>query len=71
MNNLLIFVSLFLILSGLCEGDKNYNKYSKDANEPAKEEKLPNDKPFRMLKLNLLWEKAEKVNFVFFITDFY
>jgi len=36
------------------------NKYSKEKNSPEYQKLLELDKPFRMLKLNLIWEKATK-----------
>jgi hypothetical protein len=47
----------FVIISSILWITFAINKYSEEANEP----KNKNERPFRMLKLNELWEKALKV----------
>ncbi len=51
------FYFKFMIISSILWMSLAINKYSSEANEP----KDQNERPFRMLKLNQLWEKALKV----------
>ncbi len=56
-NKKIIFYFNFVIISSILGITFAINKYSSEANE-AKDE---NSRPFRMMKLNQLWEKALKV----------
>ena len=58
MNNLLI---KFIIILYCSVAILAINKYSKEANSNGYR---PSDKPFRMQKLNILWNQANQVNFV-------
>lgn len=49
---------LLLVLLACLAAAVSCNKYSKEANEKVQFER----DPFRMAKLNLLWEKALKVS---------
>lgn len=47
---------IFIVICSSCEC---HNKYSKEANQPTTNLA---DRPFRMAKINLVWEKAQKVD---------
>jgi hypothetical protein len=49
-----------ILLCGLILTPVFCNKYSKEKNVPEYKKLIELEKPFRMLKLNLIWEKATK-----------
>lgn len=63
---LIFLFSLCFIEKTLCD-KKHKSKYSAEANLPNLEKYEPNirelEKPFRMAKLNLVFSKAQQVNF--------
>lgn len=61
----IIFLSIFAIALSKKE-DKKSNKYSKEANVPSLDNYEPDFRtlkdPFRIMKVNLVWSKAQHVS---------
>lgn len=61
-----LYVQLIVLVLLECSLAQTHNKYTKEANQPEKNENsAPTmrdlSKPFRMQKINMLWEKAKIV----------